>query len=361
MSQGSHWGAQGIAVCVLALAVLAPGALAKTYRPTRRNDPVPNGCHKHDCSLREAVIKANHHAGKDTIALHARKTYNLHRGGVGENAANKGDLDIKGTLKIKSGGSPAKVDANGIDRVFDVGPVTTAHATFKLLVIRGGHINGTGGGVNVNAGSSVRISRSTLSGNSSGRGGGLMINGIGASVVRSTISRNEVGASGGGIDVDVGSLSVTNSTIAGNRAGADGGGIDHDSLDPVTLSSVTVARNHAVAAGGGLWNGTMNPFTLRNSIVALNTGGATPDCSGTFSSAGVNLFTSLTGCTGFSTPPNIVTPNPRLGPLKHNGGPTKTIALLKHSPAINQAGTGSPSRDQRGHKRHNPDIGAFER
>jgi hypothetical protein len=57
-----------------------------------------------------------------------------------------------------------------------------------------------------------------------------------------------------------------------------------------------------------------------------------------------------------------VKPNPRIGTLTDNGGPTKTIALKNESPALGHAGPGSPKRDQRGVKRDSkPDIGAFER
>ena len=54
--------------------------------------------------------------------------------------------------------------------------------------------------------------------------------------------------------------------------------------------------------------------------------------------------------------------DPRLGPLRNNGGPTLTIALLAGSPAIGAAGPGkAPARDQRGVNRTDPDLGAYER
>ena len=58
--------------------------------------------------------------------------------------------------------------------------------------------------------------------------------------------------------------------------------------------------------------------------------------------------------------------NPKLGTLAANGGPTKTLALLKGSPAINAAGPApcDTAKDQRGVKRPQGgkcDIGAFEK
>jgi len=57
-------------------------------------------------------------------------------------------------------------------------------------------------------------------------------------------------------------------------------------------------------------------------------------------------------------------PDPLLGPLQHNGGPTETHALLEGSPAINACVNNcTVATDQRGvHRpqREHCDIGAFE-
>ena len=59
----------------------------------------------------------------------------------------------------------------------------------------------------------------------------------------------------------------------------------------------------------------------------------------------------------------MVRRNPKLGKLARNGGPTKTVALKKGSPAIGEAKRSTaPGKDQRGRKRdRRPDVGAFER
>ena len=51
-----------------------------------------------------------------------------------------------------------------------------------------------------------------------------------------------------------------------------------------------------------------------------------------------------------------------LGTLKNNGGPTKTMAISKKSPAVGRASYLIPGSDQRGHKRpgKHADAGAFE-
>jgi hypothetical protein len=57
-------------------------------------------------------------------------------------------------------------------------------------------------------------------------------------------------------------------------------------------------------------------------------------------------------------------PDPKLGPLADNGGPTLTMALLPGSPAIDAGNTSlAPATDQRGFSRpagRAADIGAFE-
>src|SRR6188472_2705329 len=75
--------------------VLSGSAAAATYTPNKLNDHAPNGCTHSDCTLREAITKANNHPGPDTSVLKGGKTYNLSLANVaGEEDANAtGDLD----------------------------------------------------------------------------------------------------------------------------------------------------------------------------------------------------------------------------------------------------------------------------
>jgi len=223
-----------------------------------------------------------------------------------------------------------------------------------------------------------QIVNSTIAGNrSTGEAGGIYFSeAVGATlkIFRSTISGNVAAGDSGGISARNGDLlSLTNSTVTGNRAGGYGGGIW--ALSPLSLNAVTVARNVADADQAGGENGAGiyriplgPPDEVENSLIALNhLGDGTPnDCGGDpFASLGHNLLSTTgptTACSGFDQDGDLVNPSPGLGKLHRNGGPTKTIALLKGSPAINQADRDtSPTRDQRGVKRRNPDIGAFER
>jgi hypothetical protein len=416
MGQRSRVSRHGVFVllfCVGGLLALVPPALAKTYTPDKTGDSPSGGL-----SLREAITKANNHPGSDKVLLEGGKTYKLSIPGQGEDANATGDLDIlNASLQVKSDSDKlAKVNAQGLDRVFDL---ISGSGSFQRVAISGGSAPlNAGGGVNsvVSTDLGLKLIESRVSGNTAGAGGGIVslgpltvkkskISGNSASsntggifsrsatIDKSTISNNSaVGAlaGAGGISFQSGtgtinrstisgnfaydaggistnsavSLSVTNSTIANNIATNWGGGMLAQGT--TSLSSVTVARSRAGTGagsfGGGIFH-SVGTVVVRNSIIALNTvgaGGGGPDCYGTYTSVGVNLFTNLNNCTGFG-PPNILTSNPKLGSLKNNGGSTKTIELKKGSPAINNAGSGSPKRDQRGEKRKKPDIGAFER
>jgi len=73
-----------------------------------------------NASLRSAIQETNFLAGDDTIILPAG-TYNLTRAGIGEDAASTGDLDITDDLTIVGSGRDVTIiDANDIDRVFDL-------------------------------------------------------------------------------------------------------------------------------------------------------------------------------------------------------------------------------------------------
>ena len=191
-------------------------------------------------------------------------------------------------------------------------------------------------------------------------------------------------AEGGAIYAMTGPVALTNSTLAFNRAvGGSGTFQPPQSLGPrgegrggalavvsnsVRLIHVTMAFNEAApgplgdtntgaAFGGGIANlgGTI---TLRGSILAGNTPG---NVSGSVTDSGFNLSSDASfGFTASGSRTNI---DPLLGPLAVNGGPTRTLAILDNSPALNVVPTGLPPADQRGITRPQGtagDIGAFE-
>jgi hypothetical protein len=412
-ARGSREGKLRFIRLALMLALAMTGAVAlfagdaaaagKTYSPNRTGDHVPNGCTRADCTLREAVIAANAHPGRDTILL-ARKTYDLSIPRTGEGDPSSGDLDVTDALVIKhEGKGRAVIDANHIDRVLHVVTSNSDRYTDLVkVVVRGGRTTLWGGGIMVGNGiigltnsvvtdnraayegggifaalpaAELELVTSTVKGNRADQDGGGISSHVETKIRASTISGNTVTynnpyAGGGGIFFSAPAdthLKLSNDTVANNRVRGTGGGIL--TYGSGRLNNLTVARNVAdsdndgTGLGGGIAGGMLE---VGNSIVALNKygNGNVSDCSGTYDSFGRNLLTNNSvGCAGFQDPPNIVTGDPRLGGLADNGGPTETIALRRHSPAINRAlKSSAEKRDQRGHPRgEHPDIGSFER
>ncbi len=292
-----------------------------------------------------------------------------------------------------------------------------APLVLRNTVVRDNRAEGNGGGISASCfGSSgaVSIRNSTVSGNRSdvdgsgnGYGGGIYLqtsNGIQSSITGSTFSGNRAGRDGGGIYTDLGRLRVEGTTVSGNRTKTTGGGIEVDGTEPfvlvnstvagnrsdstgggintdgyeLRLNAVTIVRNHGNAdgigseAGGGIYNaGGPDTFRVENSLIALNTLTAlTPgdppvknDCAGEdpFTSGGHNLLSTRFLCEGFTKPSDRRRPDPKLGLLGLHGGSTKTVPLKAGSPALNRASAAAPPRDQRGVRRRDPDIGAYER
>jgi parallel beta-helix repeat protein len=285
-------------------------------------------------------------------------------------AIDGGAIYNGGTLTV----SDCTLSSNSAGRwggaIYNGGTLTVSNSTLS------GNNYASGGGGIYNLGSAT-VSNSTLSGNSAVWGGGIF-NGDTLTVSNSTLSGNDGFYEGGGI-YNFGTLTVSNSTLSGNTASGNGGGIDIISRRPVTLTNVTLTANWGNSSGGsghggGLFVLFSPPPVLHNTLIAGNFRGATgttrDDVFGTLLSAGdYNLIGDGTGMTGLSDGVNgnqvgsAAAPiNPLLGPLQDNGGPTKTIALLPGSPALN---AGNPNQlgvsDQRGVIRTGGvNIGAYQ-
>ena len=277
-----------------------------------------------------------------------------------------GELVVDKDMTISGPGANALV-ISGLDasRVFNVKAGTTA--TIQGITVSNGSVMGPaeyGGGV-YNYGT-LTVTNSTIAGNTSDVDGGGVFNWGTMTVTNCTISGNSAFgdhvAYGGGIR-NAGIMTVTNSTISGNRAGGYGGGIYNDGT--MVMTNSTISGNSIFAGGdngGGIYNsGTM---TTTNVIIAANIATAGANCwVGAVITDGGNNIEDGTTC-GFSDPTSMSNTDPMLDPagLKDNGGPTKTVALVAGSPAINAA-TGCPATDQRGITRPqgaNCDIGAYE-
>jgi uncharacterized lipoprotein len=306
-------------------------------------------------SLRAAIMEANASAGADTVSL-ATGTYILSRAGANEDGCGTGDLDITGDLTITGvGANTAFIDGGAADRVLQVrgGSVTLSGVTIQ----NGAALDG--GGIRVDGPGSLTLRDAAITNNhATSTGGGILVSGT-LNADRVTIEGN-IADVGGGIYVNNGaSASLLNATLSGNAAASNGGAIFTRST--INITNSTIAYNNAAGAGGNHKQGSATA-TLKNSILANNTGG---NANGALTSVGNNIDSD--GTAGLAAAGDqsgtVGTPiDVKLGPLQHNGGTTKTHALLAGSPAIDPAGlSGAPAVDQRGYTRDaTPDIGAYE-
>ncbi|MEO7325307.1 MAG: choice-of-anchor Q domain-containing protein [Dokdonella sp.] len=185
-----------------------------------------------------------------------------------------------------------------------------------------------------------------------------------------TVSANEAGSAGGlelfGGNTTIPSI-VFDSTISGNHAtSGSGGGLHTDAA--IALQNCTIAFNtEQIPAGAGLLASDF-AVDLQSTIIAGNTAASAPSDVGTNHSGTIaaNSSHNLVVMSTLTLPPDTLQSDPRLDPLRGNGGHTYTHALRANSPAINQGNNvRNGSVDQRGMGfprmiGSGADIGAFE-
>jgi len=264
------------------------------------------------------------------------------------------------------------------------GGIAAQHVDLTSSIVSDSQAVGNGGGI---WGGDVSLTDSTVGANNAGssfsaakQGGGMYVSGN-LTLTRSTIDHNYSWGGQGGINAyNASPASVTatiiDSTISNNTASNGVGGIYVNS-GVVKVYNSTIAFNHAgldsSQFAAGMATGDIYGYTdvrLHSALITNNFGGATPHdfslaaiVGHSFSFSGANnfvrypdfsssVFTHTGGC-------------PRLGPLRDNGGPTRTHALQSGSQAINVGdNVDALPNDQRGAPFARAvgvaDIGAYE-
>jgi hypothetical protein len=317
----------------------------------------------------------------------------------GDGIANDGTLSLNNTLVSSNYGNPnngsilnngtatlnnATVSGNSSVGIYNSGTATLNNATVSgnhgsgivnfslnytgMITLNNCTVSGNSDGGIENVAQTVTLNNSTVSGNSAYiYGGGIRnlstdTNNGTFTLNNSTVSGNSVSdfdfASYGAGIANYGTLTLNNSTVSGNFTsnedyGSGGGGISNSPGGTASLNNSTLSGNYA----GGIVNS--GKLQTRNTIIADNTGG--PDVWGNLGSLGHNLIGNSSGGSGYADT-DLLDVDAKLGPLQDNGGPTKTIALLAGSPALN---AGDPdqlgAKDQRGVVRAGGvNIGAYQ-
>lgn len=273
------------------------------------------------------------------------------------------------------------------------GAITLSNST-----VSGNSALKNGGGIYCKNNGTITLNNSTVSGNFAYDSGGGIYNFAGDVVLNSsTVSGNTAGIvyhtasydvprggnKGGGIFVYT-KATLTNSTVSGNSINFFGGGIyayalqagrpsrvpggpqaAHNGTGSVYLSFSTISGNK-VYPNYGSTGGIRATYYLKSdaSIISGNDAGDVQAGNSMFDFVGThNLVTDPP----FNAPPDTLSCDPMLGSLADNGGPTKTLALLNGSCAVD-AGPAAPpvgtTTDQRGLPRPvgiATDIGAVEK
>lgn len=222
-------------MCLLIALAASSTAGAATFQVTRTDDPAPDGCTRHDCSLREAVLAANTLAGADVIVLGAA-TYTLSRTSSEPAVDSRGPLVIREALEIRGAGrsktrvrwSQLSFLSRGMgDAVF----YSSGTAPFGEISLRGlaiSHGRGQNGGC-VHLGQ--QFGDFTL--------GDLLI-------------ENCHAATGGGIALWGETVALSRVLIRDNTASSDGGGLSAIRDLALLLDHVEIVNNTATRHGGGL-------------------------------------------------------------------------------------------------------------
>jgi hypothetical protein len=351
------------------------------------------------------IVDANHidrafHVGNATNVTLAGFT--VRNGKRAELDSDGGGILADGNLTLNGMVISGNEATNG-GGLYNGGSFIASYSRFE-----GNTATGPGGAIFSAPGSSAQLTDSQLSGNHAQGSGGAMVVQYIALLQRCSIQANTAGYSGGafytsglleinastiasnsannggGIYV-AGELRMVNGTVANNTALGDGGGIYHVNGHLSEVFNSTIVDNDAdhdqdfIGVGGGVYVSGTNPgyFNLYNSILARNTVDFQPiddDCNGpgALVSHARNLIGSSDTCsiTVASGSWALLNSTALIGPLKFNGGPTQTIALLPGSNALNGGASHCTERsnqeietDQRGYPRVVGglcDIGAFE-
>ena len=300
-------------------------------------------------TLTNSVVSDNYHGGIETTG-----TLTMTNSTVSDNSALPGiDNGNRGEVTLTDSTVSGN---NGGGGIFNAGTVTLTNCTvsgnFKSLY-------GGGGVANVGV---LTMTNSTVAGNTAAVGGGIDNEGT-LSLIHSTVSGNTATDIVGGGILNMEDLTLINSTVSGNQAAERdglqyGGGIYNGGS--VTLINSTISGNNVLSDGDGAaihWQGTVVDSECLADVA-----------TGTSSSNGYNIESPGDTCGFDQTGDQASVPDPMLGPLQNNGGPTETHALLPGSPAINQIPTDDcdVEIDQRGEPRPETggtmcDVGAFER
>lgn len=239
-----------IAVCVSSILSIVPIASAALITVNKTDDHNDSVCDSVDCTLREAILKANATVEADEISLVAGPVYTLTIGGQ-DDSGLLGDLDIRSSDLIISGLGKT-IDANGMQFAIEV-DTFLEHITVELrnLTIRGGQ-----SGVRARSTADLTPTNVTIEDMSAigvTNDGTIELQGC-------TISNCNLGFAGNPFSTSTLRNSVIRDNVRTFPTGAHGAGIFVGTQATMNIFDSLIANNQAMRNGGGIFamNTTLN-------------------------------------------------------------------------------------------------------
>ncbi len=291
------------------------------------------------CTLRAAIQEANGNTASGDVIIFAMPWPAVINLTIGELAITARNLSIVGPGARRLAIRRSYVPGTPEFRIFHIPNADTNTVIRGISIENGRALKAmSGGGIKLVTGSTLSLIEMFLIENVASTGGGIANDGT-LNITRSLIDSNTATTDGGALINSAGSSArITNSTITGSAA-SSGGAIHNNGA--LLLVNNTISHNFAVNSASSVLSGSAGSVNILNTIIASDISPTSASVQGTFISMGNNLITDARGSSGFTngvnndqvSDNNII--NPLLGNLADNGGQTDTRALLNGSPAIN--------------------------
>jgi hypothetical protein len=250
-----------------------------------------------------AAVDAANAAGTGTLNLAPGCTYRLSSPYPNLSFGQSG-LGITGDLTIRGHGATITRSLLApAFRLIQVGNSGGGSLSVDRLTLTGGlrtEDSYGGGAIFAAPGSTVSITRSTLSGNQVAGGGGAIAasSRTAVSIDDSTLTDNVARSSGGAVNAN-GDLEISGSTLSRNTARTNGGAIYYYGFnsdgDPneATVTTSTFSDNSAAQAGGGIAISHTGSATISRSTFVGNRGGGsaytTPNVAENFGGGAIEI------------------------------------------------------------------------
>jgi hypothetical protein len=282
-------------------------------------------------------IWENAHGHSSNITVSGNSFTNL---ALGNNPAT--NLQRGFRLTSHSSGSSTVTYANNTVNGANLGFQWIAGSAFAgnlPIQLTGNTLTGNGTGMLVQSQGQAHLTDNTITGNGAGSIGVKAIDGLTTvDVTKTTISGagNAVVVDATGSGTDPITMRITNSTLSGNTAASGGAlsSVGTGGTARTTITNSTVTENSPSGASILLQDSSL---TVGNSIFNTSAPGTNISALGAspVTSLGYNLSRDAFGGFLANTGDQLNT-DPMLGPLKNNGGPTFTHAPLDGSTALDK-------------------------